>query len=183
MFFSPLYDSWHKTGIFLFSLGKPMPMSCQWEQNHCLGCYQAELYPVASKSYNDGTPEENGGGGNLDCFQSQNSILRLSNEGGLSDSFQGGPGAPERNAAWWAGVKYQLTVLLGTRAGPSIKYHFRKKTYLPTCWQFISRWGLTPAPRAVTSIFPLWNCRQLVCGGSARPINIYTFYSHCSQSI
>lgn len=50
MFFSPLYDSWHKTGIFLFSLGKPVPMSCQWEQNHCLGCYQAELYPVASKS-------------------------------------------------------------------------------------------------------------------------------------
>lgn len=58
-----------------------------------------------------------------------------------------------------------------------------KKTYLPTCWQFISRWGLTPAPRAVTSIFPLWNCRQLVCGGSARPINIYTFYSQSSQSI
>lgn len=128
-------------------------------------------------------PRRAWGGGNLDCFQSQNSILRLLNEGGLSDSFQGGPAAPERNAAWWAGVKYQLTVLLGTRAGPSIKYHFRKKTYLPTCWQFISRWGLTPAPRAVTSIFPLWNCRQLVCGGSARPINIYTFYSHSSQSI
>lgn len=58
-----------------------------------------------------------------------------------------------------------------------------RKHLLLTCWQFISRWGLMPAPCTVSSIFPLWNCRQLVCRGSAGPINIYTFYSHSSQSL